>query len=89
MEEAAQRRSAGRSARVDACVRQALLELDLEQLRELANVPQTEIAETFDTTQSEVSRLEARDDHLVSTLRKYVEALGGKLEVIARFDDKL
>jgi hypothetical protein len=80
--------SAESQARVDAAVKQTLLELDLKQLRELANVPQTELAETLETTQSQVSRLEARDDHLVSTLRKYVEALGGTLEVVARFDGK-
>ncbi len=80
--------SAESRSRVDAAVQQTLLELDLKQLRELANVPQTEVAATLDTTQSQVSRFEARDDHLVSTLRKYVEALGGKLEVVARFDDK-
>ena len=38
--------------------------------------------------QAEVSRTERRDDHLLSTLRAYVEALGGKLEVIAVFEDK-
>ena len=36
-------------------------------------------------TQSELSRLESRTDHLTSTLRRYVEALGGKLEVTAVF----
>jgi hypothetical protein len=34
-------------------------------------------------TQSELSRLERRPDHLVSTLRRYVKALGGELEVTA------
>jgi hypothetical protein len=36
-------------------------------------------------TQSELSRLESRDDHLTSTLRRYVEALGGTLEISAVF----
>jgi hypothetical protein len=36
-------------------------------------------------TQSELSRLESRSDHLTSTLRRYVEALGGTLEVNAVF----
>ena len=38
--------------------------------------------------QSEVSKAERRDDHLLSTLRRYIEALGGELEVVARFGDK-
>jgi hypothetical protein len=36
-------------------------------------------------TQSELSRLEGRSDHLTSTLRRYVEALGGTLEISAVF----
>jgi hypothetical protein len=75
-------------ARIDEQVRQELLEMDLKELRELAKVPQTTVAASLETTQGQVSRIEARDDHLVSTLRKYVEALGGTLEVVARFDDR-
>jgi hypothetical protein len=33
-------------------------------------------------------RLQRRDDHLLSTLRRYVNALGGRLEVVAVFDNK-
>ncbi len=36
-------------------------------------------------TQSEVSRIEGRADALVSTLRRYIEAIGGKLEIVAAF----
>jgi predicted transcriptional regulator len=46
---------------------------------------QAEVSQTADMTQSELSRLEGRTDHLTSTLRRYVEALGGKLEVTAVF----
>ena len=74
--------------RVDAAVKQTLLDMDLKQLRDLSRISQTDVAESLDTTQSQISRIEARDDHLVSTLRKYVEALGGTLEVVARFEDK-
>ena len=65
-----------------------VLEMNLRALREVSGKTQTEIAELVKMTQSQLSRLEHRDDHLVSTLRRYVEALGGELEVIARFDDK-
>lgn len=40
-----------------------------------------------DMTQSELSRLESRSDHLISTLRRYVTALGGELEVTAVFGE--
>jgi len=65
-----------------------VLEMNLRALREVSGKTQTEIAEVVKMTQSQLSRLEHREDHLVSTLRRYVEALGGELEVIARFDDK-
>jgi hypothetical protein len=39
--------------------------------------------------QSELSRAERREDHLLSTLRRYVEGLGGELQVVARVGDKV
>jgi predicted transcriptional regulator len=80
--------SAQARARVDAAVKRDLLEMDLKELRDMANVPQVQVATALETTQSQISRIEARDDHLVSTLREYVKALGGELEVIARFGDR-
>lgn len=80
--------SSAARARVDADVKATLLEMDLKELRDLANVPQTEIASLLETTQSQISRIEGREDHLVSTLRRYVAALGGELDVVARFGDR-
>ena len=39
--------------------------------------------------QSELSRAERREDHLLSTLRRYVKGLGGELEVVARVGRKV
>lgn len=75
-------------ARVDMEVKKTLLEMDLKEMRDLASVPQADLALLLETTQSQISRIEARDDHLVSTLRKYVAALGGELDVVARFGDR-
>lgn len=47
-----------------------------------------ETAKAAAMTQAGVSVLEKRDDHLLSTLRRYIEALGGEIEVVARFGDK-
>ena len=57
--------------------------LTLKQLREHLSLTQVELAKNADMTQSELSRLEGRADHRISTLRRYVEALGGELEVSA------
>jgi len=43
---------------------------------------------TRQRTAPETSRAERREDHLISTLKRYVEGLGGELEVFAVFDDK-
>ena len=62
--------------------------MNLAALRELAGKTQVEMAQLAEMTQSELSRTERRDDHLLSTLRRYVQALGGRLEVLAVFDDR-
>ena len=66
----------------------ATMDMNLRKLRELFAKTQEEMAALVEMSQSELSRAERRDDHRVSTLRRYVEALGGKLEVVAVFDDK-
>lgn len=59
----------------------------LVALRKALHVTQSEVAERTGATQPEVSRLERRDDVLVSTLRAFVGALGADLELVARFAD--
>ena len=77
-----------RKARVDAAVRRELLAMELRELRQEAGKTQEEVAEVAEMTQAELSKFERRDDHLISTLRRYVNALGGELEVVAVFDNK-
>lgn len=62
--------------------------LALAQLRQSRHVTQVQLAETLGISQGNVSRLEARSDVYLSTLRSYVEALGGRLEIAAVFDDE-
>ncbi len=64
-------------------------ELNLRALREMTGKTQNEIATVLELSQAELSRAERRADHLLSTIRKYIEALGGRLEVVAVFDDKV
>jgi predicted transcriptional regulator len=72
-----------RLERVQQRVEKELLEANLAELRQAVGVTQVQAAESAEMTQSELSRLERRPDHLVSTLRRYVESLGGELEVTA------
>jgi len=65
-----------------------IIEGDLRAVREAAGLNQVEAAKLAEMTQGEVSRLENRDDYRLSTLRRFVQALGGRLEVIAHIGDK-
>ena len=67
---------------------QESLRMTLRELREFAQKTQADTAAAAEMTQSELSRLERRDDHLLSTLRRYVEALGGRLDIVAVFDNR-
>src|SRR6266849_2603723 len=60
-------------------------ELLLSEVRELTGKSQRQVAETLGIKQPSLSKLEKQSDMQVSTLRKIVNALGGELEVIARF----
>jgi hypothetical protein len=64
------------------------LVVSLRELRNFAGKTQAEVGEAAGLAQSEVSRIEGRDDALLTTLRRYVEALGGELELVARFGNK-
>lgn len=66
-----------------------LAKLELKELRTAAGVTQVELAKAMKVAQAEVSAMEHRRDHKVSTLKKVVKALGGELEVIARFKGKV
>jgi hypothetical protein len=63
-------------------------ELPLPELRIARRLSQNAVAAMLKTGQSSVSRLESRADMYVSTLRGYIEALGGELEITARFPDE-
>ena len=72
----------------DKLVEKELLEMNLRALREFVGKSQAQVASTAKMNQSDLSKAERRQDHLLSTLRRFVEALGGELSVVATFGDK-
>lgn len=64
-----------------------IVEYTLGELRRARKITQGELARLMATTQPNVSRIERGGEMELSTLRTYVEALGGRLEVAAVFDD--
>jgi len=68
-------------ARVAARASAELEQLTLRGLRQDFARTQADMGEALEMSQSQLSRVESRTDHLTSTLRRYVEALGGELEI--------
>lgn len=61
----------------------------LAELRDRMDTTQAELAAVMGVTQANVSRIERQENVYLSTLSEYVEALGGKLEISAVFDDRV
>lgn len=77
--------SAQKSA--SAKTKQMLKEMPLQELRQAHQMSQEHLAELLSTKQANVSRIERRTDMYISTLRSYIEAMGGELDIVARFPD--
>lgn len=73
-----QRRAKARAAALRAA-------MPLNELRRARAMSQATLAEALDMDQGNLSKLEQRTDMYLSTLRRYVQALGGELEIVARF----
>ena len=74
-------------ARVAARVKEELALMPLNQIRNARRMTQTRLAELLEMDQGYISKLEQRTDLYLSTLRSYVEAMGGALEIRAVFPD--
>jgi len=64
-----------------------LQEMPLQELRQARRMSQEQMAKNLHTRQSNVSRIEKRTDMYISTLRSVIKAMGGDLEIVARFPD--
>ncbi|MCF8210362.1 MAG: helix-turn-helix domain-containing protein [Rhodoferax sp.] len=70
------------------CKSQAMLaEMPLNELRQARGLSQKMLAEVLHVQQPSIAKMEKRADMYLSTLRGHIEAMGGQLDVIARFPD--
>ena len=76
-----------RKARVARRVTEIKVEMALAELRQARERSQEDLARVLKVNQPAVAKLEKRADMYVSNLRRYVEALGGKLEIMASFPE--
>jgi transcriptional regulator with XRE-family HTH domain len=74
-------------ARSAELAEQLMRDMPLVELRQARDFTQAELAEALGTSQASVSKLERRSDMYLSTLRRLVEAMGGELEITAKFPD--
>ena len=62
-----------------------LAELPLHELRKALSLTQVQIAETLNVAQPSIAKIENQTDMYVSTLKRFIAAMGGELKVIASF----
>lgn len=76
-----------RRRRIDAIKEELLAEMPLHELRRARSLTQQDLARSLNVNQPAVSKLEQRADMYVSSLRSYIEAVGGRLKIVAEFPE--
>lgn len=77
-----------RQAKIKAMAEKLIAEeKSLRQIRKAREYSQVTLAELLGMNQGDLSRFERRTDAYLSTIRRYIEAMGGTLELIATFPD--
>jgi transcriptional regulator with XRE-family HTH domain len=79
---------AERQARIGKIAAGLREEMDLAQLRMARQLSQAALGEILHVEQPAIAKIEKRADMYVSTLRRFIEAMGGALEITARFPDR-
>jgi len=74
-------------ARAEAKAQAMLAEMPLNELRQARGLSQKMLAELLHVQQPSIAKIERRTDMYISTLRSHIEAMGGQLDIVARFPD--
>ena len=76
-----------RREKIKKMTKDMLAEMPMHELRRARRLSQEQLADVLDIKQGSVSKLERRTDLYISTLRRYIEAMGGELTLQARFPE--
>jgi hypothetical protein len=76
-----------RQAKINARVAKLKAEMTLAELRQARQLTQETLGETLQVGQASIAKMEKRTDMYVSNLRRFVNAMGGELDIVARFPD--
>jgi ribosome-binding protein aMBF1 (putative translation factor) len=74
-------------ARSEQLANEMLTEMPLHELRQARGLSQQVLARLLKVQQPAIAKLERRTDMYISTLRSHIEAMGGELDIVARFPD--
>jgi len=74
-------------AQSEAMTAKLLKEMPLQELRQALDLTQQQVAETLNIEQAAVSKMENQTDMYLSTLRRFIAAMGGQLDIVARFPE--
>lgn len=73
--------------RIDQRRHEILQDITLKELRQAFELTQKQLAETLKINQAAISKMESQSDMYISTLRRFLEAMGARLKIIAEFPD--
>jgi DNA-binding XRE family transcriptional regulator len=62
--------------------------MTMQNVRKAREMTQVRMAEILGKSQVTIAQIEKRTDMLLSTLRSYIEAMGGQLDLVVRFPDR-
>lgn len=71
----------------DAKAKVMLAEMPLKELRQARGLSQKMLADLLNVQQPSIAKIEKHTDMYLSTLRSHIEAMGGELDIVARFPD--
>ena len=74
-------------ARAQTQAKQLRVDMALNELRHARSLTQERLAGILKVNQAAISKLEGRTDMYISTLRSYIESMGGDLDIVARFPE--
>lgn len=76
---------AERRAKIDELTQELLSNIPLKEVQRARELTQQQVASTLHLNQEEVAKIEAETDLYLSTFKRFIEAMGGELEMIAHF----
>ena len=76
-----------RKHRIETKKQELSKEIDLQNLRQALELTQNQLADTLKVNQAAISKMENQSDMYISTLRRFLGAMGGKLKIVAEFPD--